>query len=74
MIQYQAVILQQGFAFVTSGTFNNPSGFHCHADGGATVTWLDGSTQNITAVAGDAFPIRCKSIEITSGTWSINQD
>ena len=66
--------LSQGNTKVTAGVFKSATTFHCHADGSIDVTWLDDTIQNIPFVAGEAFPIACKSIKVSAGTFSIGYD
>jgi len=70
----QGVALTQAGALKTTGDFKDATTFHCHADGSLKVLWIDDSTETLAFVAGDAFPIKAKAIEITTGTFSIGYD
>lgn len=70
----QGVALTQGFIQLTSGTYSNRTTFHCHEDGDIILTFDDATTQTVSLVAGDAFPFYAKTIEISTGTFSLGVD
>jgi len=66
--------LTQGNIQKTSGVHTGATTFHCHADGSVKLYWVDGTDETFPFVAGDAFPVKCKAIEVISGTFSIGYD
>jgi len=70
----QGVSLTQGNVQVIAGTFLDATTFHCHADGTLTFNWLDKNSDTYPFVAGDAFPVKCESIVVATGTFSIGFD
>jgi len=67
--------LKKGFIQVTTGTFRGATTFHCHADGNLLVKF-EGVDAPVSYpwVVGDAFPIVCESITVSTGTFSIGHD
>lgn len=70
----QGVTISQGNAQKDSGVYKDATTFYCHADGALKLTWIDDSVSTLSWVKGDSFPVLAKSIEITSGTFSIGWD
>jgi hypothetical protein len=54
--------------------FVNPSAIECIADGQIKIVWGSGAILPIGMSVGKANPIRCRSIEIVSGTFNIGYD
>ncbi len=70
----QGVALTQGNVQKTSGIHADATTFHCHTDGTLKFFWLDGTAASFPFVAGDAFPVKCKAVEVTGGSFSVGFD
>lgn len=73
-VTLQGVGLKQGNIQKSDGVYPGASTFHCHTDGTLKIFFKDGTAESFSFVAGDAFPIACKAIEITAGSFSIGND
>ena len=70
----QGVGLTQGNIQKSDGLYEGATTFHCHTDGTLKIHWVNGASESFSFVAGDAFPISCKAVEVTAGTFSIGFD
>jgi len=70
----QGVGLTQGNIQKSSGIYKGATTFHCHTDGSLKIHWVNDASTTFSFVAGDAFPINCKAVEVTAGSFSIGFD
>ena len=66
--------LTQGNINRTDGVFPGATTFYCVDDGGLKFTFNDGTFEEILFTKGQSFPVNCKSIEISDGTFHIGFD